>query len=792
VFEEGRRPVDTVIQMTRTQTSCCRAGGLMVVFLLVTFAAAPSVASALRLIPQVSPLSPRLSALAKPAVHSSSLRTQARDLGLPAHGPGSLLREGNRVLVELKYEGAAAAAAAAARNAGAEVIDIDDRYGVITVAARPDELSALGHLPQVYAATEVVTPIVAGLAQASAPPCFGADTSEGDEQLDAAQARAEFGLDGSDVKVGILSDSFDRDALAPTGAREDVLSGDLPGAGNPCGHTVPVEVLDDSEVKGEDEGRAMAQIVHDLAPGAAISFATAFKGLTPFADNIRGLAAHGASVITDDISYFEEPFFQEGPVSNAITEVTEKDGVSYFSAAGNNNLRRAGRNIASWEAPEYRDAHSCPGAVQTLSAELEEENQPGLNPFDCMNFNPEGAADTTFGITVAAGASLVVDLQWAEPWEGVKTDLDAFLLGPGLGVISDSVDKNISRTQRPYELVGWENETSGPVTVRLVINRRGGSGEPRLKFALLENGSGVTATEYETSLGEDKVGPTIFGHNGAEDATSVGAIGYGASEAPEAFSSRGPVTHYFGPVTGATPAVALGGPQVLVKPDLVATDGGANTFFGECLGSVWRFYGTSAAAPHAAAVAALMREGDPAATPADISQAMRESAVPVGGYPPTAVGAGLLNAVTALEALGLTAGEPGAEVVEPPPPGPCLPPRERAKPVPSSTEIAPVTPPPVEGSPETVRRPRTFFLQRPSKVIRTRHHQAKAVFRFGSSESDTSFVCRVDGSFFRPCPARLARRFALGWHVIKVAALDPAGNGDKTPASYTFKVKKVR
>lgn len=777
--------------MTRTQTARRRASSLAVASLLVAIAASPSAASALRLAPQAGSLSPRLSALAKPAVHSLPYRAQARDLGIPAHGPGSLLREGNRVFVELRYDGSAAAAAAAIRAAGAEVIDVDAGYGVIAAAARPAELFALGRLARVSAATEVVAPIVAGVTQAPVSPCFGADTTEGDVQLRAAQARAEFGLDGSNVKVGILSDSFDRDVLAPTGAGEDVLSGDLPGAGNPCGYTTPVEVLDDSENEGEDEGRAMAQIVHDLAPGAAISFATAFKGLIPFAENIKALAAHGASVIADDVSYFEEPFFQEGPVGNTIKEATE-DGVSYFSAAGNNNLKRSGRNIASWEAPEYRDSHSCPTAVHALSAELVGEGKPGLNPFHCMNFAPEGPVDTEFGITVAAGASLVADLQWAEPWEGVKTDLDAFLLSPDEEVISGSVNRNVSRTHRPYELVGWENETGGPVTVNLVINRWTGAAEPRLKLALLENGSGVTATEYETSSGEDKVGPTIFGHNGAEDATSVGAIAYGASEAPEAFSSRGPVTYYFGPVAGETPAAALGSPQVLAKPDVVATDGGANTFFGECRGDVWRFYGTSAAAPHAAAVAALMREGDPAATPAQVSQAMRESATPVGGFPATAVGSGLVNAVAALEGLGLTASEPGAEVAEPPPPGPCLPPRKPAKPVPSSTEIEPVTPPPTEGPHENAKRLRTFFLRRPSKVIRTRHHEAKAVFRFGSNESGTSFVCRVDGSFFRPCPARLARRFTLGWHVVKVAARGPAGTGDKTPASYSFKVKRVR
>src|SRR6185312_14481445 len=97
------------------------------------------------------------------------------------------------------------------------------------------------------------------------------------------------------------------------------------------------------------------------------------------------------------------------------------------------------------------------------------------------------------------------------------------------------------------------------------------------------------------------------------------------------------------------------------------------------------------------------------------------------------------------------------------------------KPVPPTTPVTPSPPVVEEEGAKRVPGPRTFFLQRPSKIIRTHHHQAKAVFRFGSNETGTSFVCRVDGSFFRPCPARLARQFTLGWHVIKVAARDAAG-----------------
>src|SRR5438094_236199 len=72
-----------------------------------------------------------------------------------------------------------------------------------------------------------------------------------------------------------------------------------------------------------DEGRAMSQIVHDLAPGARLAFATANGGVTTMADNIRSLRnAHGSSVIVDDVTYFVEPMFQDGPVSVAVNDVT--------------------------------------------------------------------------------------------------------------------------------------------------------------------------------------------------------------------------------------------------------------------------------------------------------------------------------------------------------------------------------------------------------------------------------------------------------------------------------------
>lgn len=751
-------------------------------------------------------LSMRLAQLAKPSIRSAPPRKQAKALGLSSSGPGSLLRWGNRVLVEVHFDHGAAAEVDDLRAAGMQIIHVSRRYQTVTVAAKPAELHRLNHVGLVRSATEVLTPILHGapgegpVGAAISPPCFGADTSEGDKQLRADKARAEFAIDGNGVKVGVLSDSFDRDPTAPTSAADDVASGDLPGPGNPCGHVTPVEVLKDLKEEGTDEGRAMAQIAHDLAPGAALAFATAFEGETGFAANIRALAKEGAKTIVDDVSYFEEPFFQEGPVGVAVSEVTEKDDVAYFSAAGNDNLIDGeGHNIGSWEAPEFRESPTCPPGVVALSELFEEEFEFGLNPEHCMDFDPRVGpteTDNTFGITVEPEETLVLDLQWAEPWFGVKTDLDAFLLDSEGDVLTGSVEDNVFESQRPLEIISWENEDAAPAEVQLVINRFGGlppTTMPRLKFILLQNGGGVSEIEYPESSEGDIVGPTIFGHNGGTNAMSIGAIRFNTTTKPEFFSSQGPVTHYFGPVK-ALPVAAeeLKPPEILAKPDVVATDGGANTFFGSCVGNVWRFFGTSAAAPHAAAVAALERDSEPEAKALQVENAQREAALPVGSFPPTAVGAGLLDAVGALEKLGVIPPFPGEEPAAPPAQGPCLAPQKPITPVPTPVPTPPITPP-LEPPPALdTTAPETFFRRHPSHAIRTAARRVRVVFHFGSDEGNVTFLCRVDRRPEHYCAERRVRIFRVGRHVMRVRAQDAAGNVDPTPAVFRFRVMRRR
>lgn len=760
--------------------------------LLAISLALPAAAPAKR---SAGDLSPRLAKLATPALRSAPHGVQARRLSLAEEGAGSLLRKGNRVVAYVRFDRGASAALDELRGLGAQTLNASRRYQTVTVATKPAQLPLLARLPGVEGVVPALTPVTA----AACP--SGEIVSEGDGQLRADIARAGPPLlDGAGITVGILSNSFDQATEAADGsgnpvatkASDDVASEDLPGEGNECDHVTEVDVIAPQTqhlAQAFDEGRAMAQIVHDLAPGANLKFASAFNGEPEFAENISDLRTAGADVIVDDVFYPEEPFFQDGPVAVAANEAVA-DGAAYFSAAGNDNLIDSeGNDFASWETPVYRDAQSCPVAVE---AKLD------FNAFHCLDFHPGVAVDRTFGFKVEPGSTLTIDLQWDEPRFGVETDLDAFLLNSNGSVIKVSSEDN-GKTKMPFELIIWKNPSGQERTVQLVVNRFSGE-TPRVKFGLIQ--SGVLATEYPKSTGEDVVGPTIFGHSGAAGVVSVGAVRFDTESEPEEFSSRGPVRRHFGPVVGTTPADPIPA-EVVSKPDLVATDCGRTTFFSFFRKitflepeAAWHFCGTSAAAPHAAAVAALMREAEPAAEPPAVRAALYESAKPVGLFGACAVGEGLLDAVDAVAAVEGTPAATGPEC-ELPLPGD---PENAAAPGEWGSETPPpvvVPTPPTTTKPSTDPpppppkvAPRTFFRQRPGKVVRTGARRARVVFRFGSNVAGASFACRVDGGLFRICPSRFVRRFRIGRHTVRVSARDGEGNGDRSPAVYRFKVKR--
>src|SRR3954468_10751101 len=201
------------------------------------------------------PLSPDLRRLAEPSLSEQSPIRQAMALGLPAVGPGSLIHDSRRVLVDIRFDVGARAQLDAVRSHGASIAAVSGRYQTVTAAVPPDALGRFAALPGVSAVTAVPAPIV------FAEQCEGGSViSEGVTQINSKAAREEFALDGEGVTVGVLSDSYDKASEAATNAPEDVASADLPGITNPClAQKPPVDVrreFSPSEPgEATDEGR---------------------------------------------------------------------------------------------------------------------------------------------------------------------------------------------------------------------------------------------------------------------------------------------------------------------------------------------------------------------------------------------------------------------------------------------------------------------------------------------------------------------------------------------------------
>lgn len=434
--------------------------------------------------------------------------------------------------------------------------------------------------------------------------------SEADTSHSAVQGRSDLGVDGSGEKICALSDSYDNpDAnTTPTDANgntqdadADVSEGELPGSGNPHGNTTPVDVLDDTE-PGGDEGRAMLQLIHDIAPGAELGYHTAFGGRSNFAQGIRDLANAGCTVIVDDVGYGGEPFYQDGIVSNAVDDVVNNDDVAYFSSAGN-----SGKD--SYEAP-FRDS-GVNGVIDSSSVR--------------HNFASSGT-DTKQQITINDGETFkIFTFQWTDPTaevegsSGPDTDLDIALLDENGDVVASGQNDNIS-IGVPVESLSHTNNTGSSATYNLVIEKRKDDPEPdQIKY--IYTGSGYTIDEYDTK------GPTIFGHPMASGAEAVAAAPFyytdsysNASDLPylENFSSKGGIQIRFDQSGSELPS-----PESRDKPDLTGTDRNDNTFFGSDFSfrdgdPHPNFAGTSAAAPNVAAIAALVREQNPGYTPSDV------------------------------------------------------------------------------------------------------------------------------------------------------------------------------
>lgn len=533
----------------------------------------------------------------------------------------------------------------------------------------------------------------------------GAVTSQGDFAQNSNLVRSENALDGTGVTVGILSDSYNCYSMyatngVPAGgnagyanngftatAADDVSTGDLPSSVNILKDATCMSYGAPLQLPFGDEGRAMMQVVHDVAPGAGLAFYTAEDGEADFANGIEALAKAGAKIVADDVGYFDEPFFQDGLVAQAVNTV-QASGVTYFSAAGNNS--DLAYDVSS---PNF-------SAVSSSGANSGEH---------VLNFNQgSGAASTKLPVSVPAlvpGEYVAIVLEWDQPYVtgapnsgGATSQLDLCLTDvagndnvydENLSVLSSKCTGANTLGQDPVQIIIVGNPAnasgnSSATTFNIMVGLVGSSTAPgRIKVAVEDDGAGSTITNYATNTG------TIQGHPNATGAAAVGAAFYYETPnckqtlALEAFSSEGGT-----PILFDQNGTRLATAQTRQKPDFVGPDGGNNTFIGFTLTgtgdptksttvsscknneSYPNFFGTSAATPHVAGIAALFLQANSSLTPTDIvgylsstATAMSEGALYTGtGFVQADKAAAMVPAVApaaptlALSAASITVG----------------------------------------------------------------------------------------------------------------------------------------
>jgi subtilisin family serine protease len=438
----------------------------------------------------------------------------------------------------------------------------------------------------------------------------GATLSQGDRSQRSDRARRESGASGRGIRIGVLSDSYDcaPGAFEPgapfTRAAQDIINGDLPR---------DVRVLKDLAAAPSDdcsdEGRAMMQLIHDVAPGSPQAFYTAFESQEDFAAGIRALAAAGSQVIVDDIIYFAEPMFEDGIIAQAVDDVYA-DGVAYFSAAGND-------------------------ARQSYESRFRLSTEPGISG-PRHDFAPGRNVDGLQTTTASAGSATLLSLQWDQPSlsangrRGAQSDIDVWFYdqnGEPFEICTDDPAQVVCQVPGFDANVGGDavetpimvNFSDEDIEVQIGVELFEGPAPNYVKYVWFDLDAGVfTVDEHDTASG------TVYGHANAAGAEAVGAAAWyqteewGSPLRPQcrpaclnSFSSAGGSPVFFG-ANGRR----LGTPVVRLKPGVTGPDGGNTSFFIFDLGfevpgtsepdGIPNFFGTSASAPHVAAVAALM------------------------------------------------------------------------------------------------------------------------------------------------------------------------------------------
>jgi subtilase family protein len=462
------------------------------------------------------------------------------------------------------------------------------------------------------ASTSTSTPRPSSKASVQLKATAGGIDANGVSIMRAGQFVSQTGTGGAGVMVGVQSIGVSN--LSVIQARNELpqVSTFTPaGSANPAG----------------DEGTALLEEVHAVAPAARL----AFCGPQTFVDYtscLNQMIAAGATVLVDDVLFFQQdPMTSDSTYTQAINQIlTQNPNVAIFTDAGNDNG-------SYWEGTYTpvsiaSNPLTCPTAGSTQN-----------NTF-AAQFGDGASAVPYQVVTVTSPGDYPLTFAWNDPVGQNASNFEVYWTFTGVSAYPEAQSGCFSTTASMSTLVVTDAVLDvGTYNFYIATPDASLAG----KFLKLwVGGDGVTTLTPSTP--GSVVSPQAF----ATGIITVGAVNGsdGVGNNIEAFSSRGPITVYF-------PTQAKLQAPTLVAPDGINVDA-SGTYFQNFLFPDGNFYGTSAAAPNAAGVAALLRGAFPNLTVPQMLSALEGGAAQLGStVPDDTFGYGRVDAVGALGTIAL-------------------------------------------------------------------------------------------------------------------------------------------
>jgi len=495
-------------------------------------------------------------------------------------------------------------------------------YCVIEGWVAPDTLAQLASVDGVNRVSLPSYAIVPKIKASStaATPAGGPINANGVSIMHADQFVSKTGINGGGVKVGVQSGGISNVKVIQQRSELPAVQVVLPadGAAAPAG----------------DEGTALLEEIHAVAPGASLAYCGPAT-YVEYTSCLSQMISAGASILVDDIIFPQQDLLSSDSSEVQAVEqlLAQNPSAVLFTAAGNYN-------------GSYWEGTYSPVAVASV----------GLSPLTCGaqtdNYVAQFDGDPNELLTMTQPSAVPVAFAWADPPNQNSSHFDL------IWVNTDTHAQGCLSANTATDNLISQSVTFNGTTFKLYVATPDATSAGKF-FKLWIGGDGLT------SLSKSTTGSVVTPQAFVTGAVTVGAVN--GSDAMgnkiEPFSSLGPATLMF-------PSQKQIQAPIVVAPDGISVDA-AGTYFANSLFPDGNFYGTSAAAPNAGAVAALIRAGYPSMSASQLVDVLTKGATQLGSAAPDGTfGYGRIDAMGALDVAISVAGDPAPPTNSTPTPPP--------------------------------------------------------------------------------------------------------------------------